>query len=197
MEIVDIKKNIYIAYKSETSRYLAYIFYLNLHKRKNLNVFYDKATIESSDAWKEILNNSLYKSNVCLIIGEKGSFDSLKKEKQDRKQDNDEFLNEVSSAIEKRKEKQSELLYLAVEGYVPWKEPEFETIPCIQELKAYQGLAFHFKDRNESQIKEDIKRIVRTCEVLCNRGFLKYISPQSSFVGSKSKIQEPKREDHL
>ena len=80
MDGFDIKKNIYIAYKSETSRYLAYILYLALCKRKELDVFYDKTRIEVSDAWKEPLNRSLHKSNVCLIIGEKGAFDSLKKE---------------------------------------------------------------------------------------------------------------------
>lgn len=134
MEIVDkrkIEKNVYIAYKSETSRYLAYIFYLNLHKRKSLNVFYDKVTIEVSDAWKEILNTSLYKSNVCLIIGEEGAFESLKKGEQ-----NDvEFLNEVSFALTQKEKRQSEIIYLAVEGYEPWKDPEIKTTSCIQSDK--------------------------------------------------------------
>lgn len=179
VDINKIEKNIYIAYKSKTSRYLAYIFYLYLHKRKNLNVFYDKATIEVSDAWKEILTTNLYKSNVCLIIGEKGAFDSLKIGKQD----NDEFLNEVSSAIEKRKENQSEIIYLAVEGYKPWEDIEIETKSCIQNLKDYQWLTFHFKEKNECLIKEEIKEVVKRCEGLCNRGLLKSISVSSFYVG--------------
>ena len=143
MDGFDIKKNIYIAYKSETSRYLAYILYLALCKRKELDVFYDKTRIEVSDAWKEPLNRSLHKSNVCLIIGEKGAFDSLKKEDYNA----DEFLNEVWYAIEKRNEKQSEIVYLAVAGYKPWEDESLITAQCIQHLQKNQWLSFHFKEK--------------------------------------------------
>lgn len=200
MEIVDSKKikererNVYIAYKNKTSRYLAYILYLNL--RKCFNVFYDKATIEVSDAWKEILNTSLYKSNVCLIIGEDGAFESL----TEGKQDNDEFLNEVSFAITKRQEKQLEILYLAVEGYKPWKDSTIEKISYIQnleELQDYQGLKFVFDERNESQIKADIKEVISRCKKLCDRARLKSVSGISSYVGPKSKIQDSKMQEHF
>ena len=181
MEIVEIKKNIYIAYKSETSRYLAYILYLYLRRRKNLNVYYDKACIEVSDTWRDILNTSLNKSNVCLIVGEKGSFDSLKKGKHD----NDKFLDEVSFAIEKREKKQSEIMYLAVEGYKPWEDTEIKTEPCIQRLEKYQGLVFHFNDKTERLIKEEIREVVRRCEDLCKRGYHKSLSIQSPYEGQK------------
>ena len=131
MDGFDIKKNICIAYKSETSRYLAYILYLALCKRKELDVFYDKTRIEVSDAWKEPLNRSLHKSNICLIIGEKGAFDSLKKEDYNA----DEFLNGVLYAIERRNEKQSEIVYLAVEGYKPWEDESLISAQCIQHLQ--------------------------------------------------------------
>ena len=191
MEIIDVKKNVYIAYKNETSRYLAYILYHNLHRRKNLHVFYDKAEIEVSDAWKETLNRSLHKSNVCLIIGEKGAFDSLKNADYNA----DEFLNEVSYAIEKRIEKQSEIVYLAVEDYKPWEDNSLNSAQCIQHLQKYQWLSFHFKTKNERLIKEEIKEVVRKCETLCGNGFLKSFSDiKSSPEGEKGNVTK-KREN--
>ncbi len=150
-------------------------------------MFYDKAKIKVSDAWKEILNTSLYKSNVCLIIGEEGAFESLKKGEQK----DDEFLNEVSFALAQKEKRQSEIIYLAVEGYEPWDDPKIKTISYIQNLRAYQGLSFHFKKRNEGQIKDDIKMVVKQCENLCNKGYLKFFksfSDSSLYGGQKTKI---------
>lgn len=180
MESIDFKKNVYIAYKSDTSRYLAYILYLALCKKK-LEVFYDKVRIEVSDAWKETLNNSLHKSNVCLIIGEKGAFDSLIKEGYDV----DEFLNEVSCAIEMRNKKLSEIMYLAVEGYKPWEDDRLNSAQSVQNLKQYQALSFHFKDKSERLIKEEIKEVVSKCEKLCEKEFAKSILIKSSPEGEK------------
>ena len=187
MDVFDIKKNVYIAYKSDTSRYLAYIFYLALCKKK-LEVFYDKVRIEVSDAWKETLNNSLHKSNVCLIIGEKGAFDSLIiKEGYGA----DEFLNEVSCAIEMRNEKLSEIMYLAVEGYKPWEDDRLNSAQTVRNLQQYQALSFHFKDKSERLIKEEIKEVVSKCEKLCEKGFLKSIRTQSNFEGQMIKRSIP------
>lgn len=123
------KIKIYIAYKAEVSRYLAYIVYKELLDCGQFDLFYDRACIQPYSSWKDDLNINMNQCDIVLIIGEKGAFDSFKLKKYGE----DEFIKEIKSGFDKNKD----VYYIPINGYHFWEKEYDEILSEKRVVKQY------------------------------------------------------------
>lgn len=123
------KIKIYIAYKADVSRYLAYIIYKTLSNCELLELFYDRACIAPFSTWEEDLDKNMNQCDIVLIIGEKGAFDSFKLKKYGE----DEFIKEIKSGFDKNKD----VYYIPINGYHFWKKEYDEILSEKRVVKQY------------------------------------------------------------
>ncbi len=64
------KIKIYIAYKAEVSRYLAYIVYKELLDCGQFDLFYDRACIQPYSSWKDDLNINMNRGRKLNCVNE-------------------------------------------------------------------------------------------------------------------------------
>lgn len=206
------KPKIYIAYKSETSRYLAYIIYKMLISGNQYQIFYDKAKICAFELWEEKLNANIDQCDLLLIIGEKGAFDSLK---VDSKNSRDFFIKEMNTGLKKNKL----VFYLAIDGYVFWEHLYSQTentkglrIKHIKRLTARQICSIDFEkksidefERSLEKFKKDLsdfidkqyKESIPIGSILSNHSIEKYKHMEKLIDPNKKELEEFKRIEEM
>lgn len=118
------KPKIYIAYKAETSKYLAYILYKRLASDDSYDFFYDRANVLSITRWKELMDYHINQCDMVIVIGEQGAFDSLQ-----YKNCRDPFIQEIKKGLEKKKI----VYYIPIENYRFWEDKRFHKASLIHE----------------------------------------------------------------
>lgn len=146
------KPKVYIAYKSNTSRYLAYIIYKTLVDEDMYDFFYDHLCMKSIEEWEELMDDNIDNSDIVLIVGEKGAFDSFLSKKC-----RDIFIKELTTALKKKKV----VYYIPIENYVFWEDEAIKCglNPIFKRLGKRHNKPIYFYKRTPEEFEEDLLKL--------------------------------------